>query len=79
MVSENYTDKLFACQPFMKILTDKQNACQAYQKVKKNHALTRKTHAKDKKVGSNWLKLLFADKYFTCQWNRKTKIFRKIF
>ena len=47
--AENYTDKLFACQPFIKILTDKQNACQAYQKAMKIHALTRKTHVKAQK------------------------------
>jgi len=66
VVSKNYTDKLFACQPIIKKLTDKQNACQAYQKAKNIHALTRKTLVKPKKIVSKRLELSIADKYFTC-------------
>ena len=76
-MSKNYTDKLFACQPIINLLTDKQIPCQAYQKAKKIHALTRKTHVEAQKNRSKWLKLFIADKYFTCQWYRKIKIFWK--
>ena len=61
MVSENYTDKLFACQSFIKILTDKQNACQAYQKVKKTHALTSRKLVKNQ---INWMELVEAVYFF---------------
>ena len=53
VVSKNYTDKLFACQPIINLLTDKQIPCQAYQKAKNIHALTRKTLVNLKK-NSQW-------------------------
>ena len=55
VVSKIYTDKLFACQPFIKLLTDKQIPCQAYQNIKKVHALTRKTLVKIKKTVTSFL------------------------